>query len=260
MGNGPNSQNPTGPGRFGAPPTKVPAGPTDIAGGFDPDSYKAPEVRGLQTSILRFAPGMVPEGAVGKPTDERLTTFGTPFQDEMYTSDDAWSLPLSVPDKIPDIQRQLVIAGLLDPKKVRLGLWDQQSASAFTKVLGFANAYGMRAMDALGYYVNNPQPDTSTGRAQRTIAFTNPADVEAGFADVSQQMTGQEMPTAAFAGAYHGLEAAQNRDPGSDYTSAPSVQGAARDYLLENNPDDVRAYGVASRMNEFFNMLGGASG
>lgn len=255
-----NQNNPTGlPGVQGIDPEEIDrkakaegaiAGGATIAGGF-PTTYTPQGLQpGLDTSILTFAPGMAPPGAVGDPSETQFTQFGTIANEEPYTNQDAWGI---APSNVIPIQKALIAAGLLSDKRVRFGLWDEVSASAYLNVLGFANAYGLRAQDALRVLVDNPQQEAV--RQAPTIAFTNPADVETGFQQISQNMTGTEMPAADFQSYYRGLEEAQAHESGSNYTQAPSVQGAATQYLIDKNPDDVRAYGVASRMNEFFSML-----
>lgn len=229
-----------------------------------PSGYKAPTItpQGLQTSILEFAPGQVPQGAVGSlGAPMRTTTYGTiPLSagtvkpGDQYASGDQWSVPLSDPESIPGLQQQLIAAGLLNPKSVRLGTWDVTSANAYSTVLGFANAYGLNATQALQVLVSNPK--AQNGPQAPTIAFTNPQDVETGFQNVSQNLTGQEMPTDQFVQHYHDLEAAQAHAPGSNYTQAPSVQGAATQYVLNNDPSQVQAYGTASRVQELYSMLG----
>lgn len=254
----PTTNSPTG---IPAPPP-IPAqtdtsGPSAL-GGFGPQ-YKPPTMTqpGLQTSILEFAPNQIPQGAVGSTgAPMRTTLYGTipRLHANQYMPGDQWSVPLSDPESIPQLQQQLILAGLLNPKSVRLGTWDVTSANAYSTVLGFANAYGLNATQALQVLVSNPK--AQTGPQQPTIAFTNPQDVETGFQQVSQNLTGQEMPTDQFVQHYHGLEAAQAHKSGENYTQAPSVQGAATQYVLNNDPSQVQAYGTASRMQELYSMLG----
>jgi hypothetical protein len=150
----------------------------------------------------------------------------------------------------------LIAVGLLNPKTVRLGMWDVTSANAYAKVLGFANSQGLNAQQALQVYQSNPNLKQQQGPAYVEPTFTNPVDVQSNFQNVSQALTGTEMSAdQGFAQAYHQQEAATGHTSGDSYTQAPNVQNAAQQYLIEHNPDDVRAYGVASRMNEFFNML-----
>lgn len=125
---------------------------TRIAGGFGAD-YKAPTRQG----IVPFE-GLHPGGSMGT-----TTVFGTRPHEGMYTRDDAWLLPYEDPDQIPQLQLQLVQAGLLNPKQVREGLWDEASANAYANVLGFANAYGLSASDALTALVNNPDAGALKG-------------------------------------------------------------------------------------------------
>lgn len=181
------------------------------------------------------------------------TLYGTTPNPNQYNQGDQWTVPLSDPQSIPELQQELIQAGLLNPKSVRLGTWDVASANAYSTVLGFANAYGLNARQALDVLVSNPK--ANQGPAQPTIAFTNPQDVETGFQNTSQSLVGQEMPTEPFVSHYRGLEEAQAHQSGENYTQAPSVQGAAQQYLQEHNKDDMQNYGTASRMNAFFDLV-----
>lgn len=231
-------------------PTKTIEVPTDGAAGGFGEGYRPPT----------RAPQPGDEGYGYGPAE--MTQFGTisRYQNDdvydMYTSDDAYSLPLQDPTTIPDLQRQLIQAGFLDVKDIRqFGLWDNKSANAYAQVLAFANQYGLDANDAMTVLIDNPAYGDTIGPTPRTISLTNPADVQAGFRNTSLNMVGQELPTAAFEQTYRAQELAQNRDPTQDYTQAPSVQGAAEDFLLDNNRTDMQNYGAASRMLSFFDLL-----
>ncbi len=271
MGNGPkgaNSENPNGPEgiNFGPPPGAAPEEETSVAGGFSP-GYKPPTKvgEGLQTSILRFAPDQIPEGAVGTRVRMRTTLFGTTPYDGQYVRDDAWTLPLQDPEDIPNLQRQLVLAGLLDPKKIREGLWDEASASAYGNVLGFANAYGLNANDALSVLINNPDLASTLADPKPIVERANPADINATYRQASQSLTGQEQDPTQFAQEYRGLEdAAYARRlsvdaAGGQYVGAPDIGAAAEQSLLANRRDDIQSYGAASRMLDFFDMVRGSA-
>jgi hypothetical protein len=210
---------------------------------------------GKRTQSTDFLPGSPMLKMFPDAKGPGLTNYDTAtrFPDQ-YTQGDQWKVPLSDPESVPQLQQDLIQAGLLSAKSVRLGTWDIASANAYSTVLGFANAYGLNAHQALQVLVSNPKAGaTKTGP---TIAFTAPQDVQTGFQNVSQNLTGQEMPTDQFQGYYHGLEAAQAHGTGSNYTQAPSVTGAATQYLISKDPSEVQAYGTASRMQELYSMLG----
>lgn len=250
------SNSPIGGINFGTPPG---AGGSQNQPLGVPTGYKAP-ISQLAGST-RFDPNSpispATFGAAGATTSP-LTDYGTTPNSTQYISGDQWKVPLSDPESVPLLQQQLVQAGLLNPKEVRYGTWDIASANAYSHVLGFANAYGLNANQALQVLISNPSAQSagSGGSTGPTIAFTNPQDVQTGFQNVSQNLTGQEQPTGDFVNAYHGLEAAQAHGTGRNYTQAPSVQGAATQYLINKDPSEVQAYGAASRMQELYSMLG----
>lgn len=213
--------------------------------GIPPTGYKPPTVP--KPSSYRRPPGSGPLPP---------TIGGTPNPNP-YVPGDEWG-PSQDLQMVPTIQAELVAAGLLKASDVRPGVWDAASADAYTQVLAFANQQGITATDALTVLTSNPPlGKNALGVAQPTVTYTNPQDVQTQYQNVSQQLTGQEQDPAAFVQQYHDLEAAQHHAAGSDYTQAPSLTGAATQYIQKNMPGQEMSYGVASRMQDFFSMLSG---
>lgn len=216
-----------------------------------PTGYKAPIQHGVFPTT--------PQGTNARWGTR--TQFGTTPQTGQYMPGDEYG-PAGDLGAIPTIQAEMIAAGLIDKRDVRVGVWDAASASAYQDVLAFANQNGLTANDALSILVSNPPlgglKGAKAGGAGKAavISYTNPADVQAGFRSTSQSMTGQEQDPAAFQDYYHGLEAAAGHQTGSSYTQAPSVGGAAEQYVLEHDPSQVLAYGTASRMQDFLSMVG----
>lgn len=183
----------------------------------------------------------------------KTTEFGTGVNTTAYTAADAWNVPQEL---VPSIKAGLVQAGLLPAKDFGTGAWDFNSAAAYQKVLEFANTYGLTATDALQYFVHNPVVTPGATVANRVIQYTNPQDIATGFQNVSQSLTGQEQNPSEFEQQYHAAEAAQGGPSNQSYTGAPSITGAATQYVQQNMPQQEQAYGVASRMQDFFSMIG----
>ena len=72
-----------------------------------------------------------------------------------YFTGDEWKPANTSGASVGALQRAMATAGLLT--KFRYGVWDAQSADAYAKVLGFANAAGITAQMALSQMVNSPQ-------------------------------------------------------------------------------------------------------
>jgi len=207
----------------------------------------------------RFLVGI---GAEGVPPSS-VSPYGTPYQSYQYVQGDEWG-PGADLSSIPTIQAEMVAAGLLDKSDVRVGVWDAASADAYKSVLGFAQSQAITPTLALSILVSNPPLGGTSGSgrggggggAQTPTYFTNPADVASQYRSTSAGLTGQEQDPAAFQAYYHGLEAQAGKQTGANITRTPSVSGAAEQYLLNNDPQDVMAYGIASRMNTFLSMIG----
>lgn len=177
-----------------------------------------------------------------------------------YVQGDEWA-PAQDLNVVPTIQADLVQMGYLKPADVRPGVWDATSAAAYAKVLEFANYQGISSQDALTLLVQNPSAAAlksargKSGALQPAIVYTNPQDVQTAYANVSQNLTGQEQQPGGFQSYYHGLEDQAQHQRGQNYTRAPTLTGAATQYIQQNDPSQVQAYGIMGKTQDFFHML-----
>lgn len=206
------------------------------------------------------------------PTGPR-TPYGTTPHGTTYNEGDQWKPQNLPPSDVYALQQQLVQAGILSQTNMRPGVWDTSSSDAYKTVLGFANATGMGASDALRVLVSNPQVQARSQRAP--FQLTAPADITAqvsgggpGQTNTAQSLLGHDLPaseTNDFMKWYQDQEknaraqymAADLAGPGNSYTGAPNLQNAAQQYIKQHNLGEQVAYGTASRMLEFYRMLGG---
>jgi hypothetical protein len=178
-----------------------------------------------------------------------------------YVSGDEW-LPLNDPTKLISLQAQLVQAGLISAKEIRLGVWDTKSASAYRTVLAFANANGVSSTQALDFLEKNPAVGAQTPKNKTTHVLTNPEDSKQAFATAAQQLTGGDLPSSEaeqFANNYMADEkrayAQNDAQQGGNVTGTASPSNAATAFVQAHNKDDAVAFGTASRMLQFFQML-----
>lgn len=185
-----------------------------------------------------------------------------------YIDGQEWA-PLNDPGSIPTLQAELVQAGLLSARDVRPGVWDQTSASAYKAALAFANASGANIVDALGILIQNKKLGSTAAGSTANTAYqiTNPQDAADEYKSAAQTLTGQagrDADAMRFAAYFQSQErqagqAAQTATSGA-VTAAPSLSNAAQDFVKTQDPNAVMAYGMASRSQEFLNMLGSATG
>lgn len=202
-----------------------------------------------------------------------VTPYGTSPHGKTYTEGDQWKPQNFPPHDVYSLQQQLATAGVLSPTNLRPGVWDTSSADAYKTVLGFANATGMSVTDALKVMVNNPQLQAKSQRAP--FQMTAPADITAqvsgggaGKTNVARELVGHDLPaseTGDFLKWYQDQEANARKQymvadlagPGNSYTGAPNLQAAAQQYIKDHNLGESVAYGTASRMLSFFQLLKG---
>ncbi len=247
---------------LGIPPlptgTTQTANPLGVPKGFKPATH---QVSPTGMGGLEGLPGQTQPGEVAD-----VNALGTSIQSEPYVQGDEWA-PLNDPESIGPLQEQLVQAGLLNPKNVVLGRWDTTSAAAYKTLLTTANAYGANKDDALTYLMNTSPgvKGASTGQAAK---ITNPEDSKAAFRAAAVKLTGGvSLPKAqqdAFAAWYQAQEkavvqAGNTADPNGTYTDAPSLGTAAENYIMQHDKGDAVAYGMASRSQEFQDLLASTS-
>jgi hypothetical protein len=213
---------------------------------------------------LDFAPtvhgGYTLPGGHNPLGQESVTQFGTPAFNggkpgEGYMPGDQFA-PFNLPPAdVYELKQKLLAAGLLTAKTLNNpAVWDTDASSAYGKAMGFANGYGMNVSDAINYYVNNPSAAAST---QSVVSRASPIDLNQTYQNEAQQLTGQQAPAPqAFIDQYHSQESAAQHSRGATYTAPPSVANAADQYLQTQDPASVQAYGAASRMMDFFGLLG----
>lgn len=226
--------------------TSTPTNPIGV-----PTGYKPP----TSHSVVIGVPG-----TVQRTSTENV--YGTPLLTNPYMPGDEFA-PAGDLNAIPIIQADMIAAGLLKPSDVRRGVWDAASADAYKDVLAFANQQGVSASEALTILVSNPPGGKAGGAGggggggrAAVISYTNPADLEATYSSTAQSLTGQEQQNPAFVDYYHGLESGAQHQTGTNYTAPPSAGAAAQQYIEQNDPSQVLAYGTASRMQDFLSMIG----
>lgn len=199
-----------------------------------------------------------------------VTPYGTTPHGSTYNEGDQWKPQNLPPADVWALQQQLIEAGVLTRSNVRPGVWDATSANAYKTVLGFANATGMTSSDALRTLVSNPQLQASRDRAP--VQMTNPVDIAAavsgggpGQSNTARELLGQDLPSGekdSFVKWYQDQENNARQqymkaDLGNQatYTGAPNLANAAQEYIKEHNLSQSVAYGTASRMLQFFDLL-----
>lgn len=193
------------------------------------------------------------------------------------------------PDKVLDLQRQLIAAGLIDPgSRIRLGIMDDETINGYYQLLAQANRYGTNWMGALdrlqsgrglpgggtmGQDVEVDEHGNIVGIGgadeQLPTRTTNPADLARVFRGVSIEETGigfGEDEINRMVQAYNAAEISAQRaafeaeGTTRNVVSPPSPEAFAEDYAIEEHPEQVEEENFLGAMNDFGALLGGWSG
>lgn len=163
--------------------------------------------------------------------------------------------PANDPEAITVYQRLLIESGLLNPKDVRAGVWDQKSADAYKMVLAFANQNGTTADLALGYLLQNPAAGSQKVGAYAHVA--NEQDIRTGFKNASEALTGGDLPASQEQGYYQYYREQEMKNAAAAHTGGTVVDPMnPASYVQSHDQGQVNAYNAASRGIEFFRMLG----
>lgn len=193
------------------------------------------------------------------------------------------------PDKILDLQRQLVAAGLVSPgARVRLGVMDETTIDAYYKVLATANRYGSdwtMALDKLMGDTHEPGGGAAGqmmevdeqgnlvpiggGAKPLPTHTTAPEDLTRVFRAVSIEQLGKGLSPDelnSMVQAYNGLEIQRQREAYSaegttqNVVSPPSPESYAEDYARKKHPGEVETESFLGGMEDFLGMVGSWGG
>lgn len=191
------------------------------------------------------------------------------------------------PDKILDLQRQLIAANLIPSgARVRLGVMDEITIDAYYKVLATANRYGSDWMMALDKLMGDTQ-EPGGGAAGQLMEVdeqgnlvpigagkplptrtTAPEDLRRVFRAVSIEQLGQGLSPDeidSMVNSYQALEIQRQREAyavegtAKNVVSTPSPEAYAESYGLEQHPEEVKTEAFLGGMEDFLGMVGGWS-
>lgn len=208
---------------------------------------------------------------------------GFDYQLPRYFSGDEWLPAQLPPDQLAALQRKMVAAGLLKPGTAQLGVWDQVSMTAYTRLLEFANASGLDAQTALDRWGQATQKNPNQGRAPLVVQVTNPDDLRQTFRKAVIDTLGEgwdQSKIDQMVNAYQQVETqAQQQqyqmkgttiDPNTGYpvdagqggtvTAPPSPQAYAEQQARSEAPAQAQEHDSLGFINQFRQMVGGWQG
>lgn len=196
----------------------------------------------------------VPAGYVAnRPGAGTANVFGvavpvpTSSQPARYYAGHEFKFAGRPPEEIVQVQRMLAGAGLIGPKTdFRLGVWDDASATAYRKLLEFANVNGYDEAEALQVYAQAPEINAggvSGSGALPRARLSNPDDLAQIVDTVSKATLGRRVDPSfvqRFISAYQRAEldesTAANATGGGAFVSAPDPQTMAEQMLRQEQP------------------------
>jgi len=245
-----------------------------------PDDYLTQRTRYVRRTGVAMDRGtrapVVAEGPVRSPIGQAPSVPSNPAMAERrYKSGEERTLVAGLsPERIAQLQRQLVNAGLLTGRVV-LGVWDDSSATAFRQVLAIANVNGYTADEALQYVATqsalpeNILGDSTDTRAPLSVQLSSPADLARIFQQTAEATMGRRLDQAdidKLVGSYQSLEQGYQQttygqaETGGTLTAPPSATAFAESELEQTNPGEVGAAAIADTFDNFLSILGGAGG
>lgn len=232
-----------------------------------PDTYTAPvssyqdaDAYGSYTVNLPQPVQMAPRYSVG---------------DELTPLRDSWP-----PERIVQIQNQMVTAGLLKSRNFQLGFWDAPSIAAYRELLGYSNVSGNDSDTTLTNFkaIIDKYGDTTTGANRVRQPFiselTDPNTLRDTLDAVSVRTMGRGMTEAEKAHFVDSFRATQEQTQRSKYdlagdmdtttgaytgtggsVTAPDPESDANAYIKSTNPDAVKEYNYLNAFKAFQSLL-----
>lgn len=194
-----------------------------------------------------------------------------------YALGDEWEPQTKswAPERIADIQAQLVDAGLLDPDDYQRGFWDQESATAYRQLLGYSNVSGLDSHQTLQRIGEVKAKFGSTadkaGKVRQPFIseLADPVELSDLLDDVAVRRMGRGLSPeekARFSDSFRGLQESEQRKyyeasgsglpggPGGSVTM-PDAGARAQEFVTSTRPDDVAAYQYLQAFKSFENLL-----
>jgi hypothetical protein len=182
---------------------------------------------------------------------------GVAFTVSNYYDGDEWAPQGWGPDRIAQLQEAMVAAGLLSGD-FNLGVWMDESANAFKKLLAHANRAGVGYEDALVQLSSSNTASLrgggggggGSGRAPFAARLSNPEDLREVFKQSAYNLQLDQMVSA-----YHQIETSSQAAAygGGTAVEQPSADTFAEGQLEELDPEGVKA----GRMAGFVGVLEG---
>jgi hypothetical protein len=201
-----------------------------------------------------------------------------------YFEGDQYRPATQPPEKIAELQRKMIKAGVLEAGFTAFGIWDEMSSAAYQKILGYANQQGLtddEIMDQWTKYgaangdpmkklvVKNPEDVARTVREAaakvlgRSLSQAEVDQLVAGYQALDRQQQEAQAATANQISdqAYENFKAGRptNSGGGVQTTTEPiSVDTYAENRIRGEHKGESQFMTGVDRMNTFYSMLGEA--
>lgn len=255
----PESTKPASPYALPPIPESEPVGPRPIG---VPPGYYADRTTELAEQQARTPNVRIP----GQPT--RIPP--------RYFEGDDWSPASFPPERLIQLQRAMIDAGLIDPDSpIHIGVWDEISRDGYRKLLAFANAAGLDRVAALNRWKETQDQFGTTGPAipPLQVKLSNPDDLKRVFRAAVIDQLGQawdEGKLDSMVASYQDKERqfqteAYNLQVGNEgqglpgtVVSAPDASTFVESEIESEDPTGAQAFrGLKFAQNDFFEMLRG---
>lgn len=182
------------------------------------------------------------------------------------------------PDKIADLQRQLVRAGLIRPgTRISVGVWDEASIDGYYKLLASANRNAVTWQGALNRILSQSQgtsevdefgnliPVEETGAQQVPTRTTPPEELRSVFRSAVIDTLGQgwdENKINQMVSAYNQLEVQRQQEAyaaegtSGNVVGVPSPEAYITEQATQANPGRAQAEKSLDYLGQFMSMIG----
>jgi hypothetical protein len=188
------------------------------------------------------------------------------------------------PEKIAELQRKLIKAGVLAQGFTSFGIWDDVSSAAYEKILGYANQQGLSDDEIMESWTKY---GAANGDPDKKLVVKNPEEVAATVKEAAAKILGRSLSQAEVDQLVAGYQSLDRQQQESQAATAAQISDTAYTNFTQGKPTtsgggtqtstepiSVETYATnkvrtdhkgesqfmtgVDRMNSFYSMLGEA--
>lgn len=140
------------------------------------------------------------------------------------------------PEKIAELQRKLIKAGVLAQGFTSFGIWDDVSSAAYEKILGYANQQGLSDDEIMDQWTKY---GAANGDPAKKLVVKNPEEVAATVREAAAKVLGRSLSQAEVDQLVAGYQSLNRQQQEAQAASAATVSDTAYNNFTQGKPTNT---------------------